>query len=117
MRDKRDLVMEFLVLWFCVAALGLLVYALIKADPAHRDDRKGPPTLTDPESPTRHLPGRMGRRMADDFRWSVYPFSGPSEELPQPLRGWWRVTGFIVVVAFIAGFAYAMASGDYSGQP
>jgi hypothetical protein len=31
----------------------------------------------------------------------------------EPLRGWARVAGFIVVVAFIAGFAYAMASGDF----
>jgi hypothetical protein len=47
--------------------------------------------------------------------WMRDPYGLRYPSSSEPLRGWARVVGFLVVVALIVGFAWAMASGDYSG--
>jgi hypothetical protein len=77
-----------------LALAGAIPVVLVAAYVARAADRRIPLRDEDPSA-------RPKRRSSFD------------DAQLEPLRGWGRVAGFIVVVAFIAGFAYAMASGDF----
>ena len=108
-----------IVLSVCVVALSLLVNQF-----AREERRQGQQAEGGAARPTPPMK-RIARGILRGFGWFVRlgflgalrnPYGDPEKDL-KLLRGWRRAMGFIVLVAFVAGFAYAMASGDYSGQP
>ena len=81
-------------MYVLLALAGAIPMAVVAAYVARAADRRIPQRDRDPSARPKQ------RSSLDDAQ-------------SEPLRGWARVAGFIVVVAFIAGFAYAMAFGDF----
>ena len=119
MNASLDSLLTFLVLTVCVAVLCLLANEFARAGRRERRHALGAPAWSEPRSPTKGIARgshwRVGWLLTFGYLAGVLDPYGDRERDLEPLRGWWRAAGFIVLVACIAGFAYAMVFGDYSG--
>lgn len=105
----------FIVLSVCVIALCLLVNQLAREE--RRQGLRAEGGAARPTPPmkriARGIVRGVGLLVTLGFLDGILNPYGDREKHWEPLRGWRRAAGFIVLVAFIAGFAYAMASGDF----
>jgi len=107
----------FIVLSVCVVALCLLVNQFAREE--RRQGQQAEGGAARPTPPMKRIaPGILrgfGWLVTLGFLDAILSPYGDREKHWEPLRGWRRAAGLIVLVAFFAGFAFAMATGDYSG--
>ena len=89
--------------------LCLLADGLARAERRERGQAQGGPAQSEPQSPTKGIARGslrgVGWLLTFGYLDGILDPYGDREKHLEPLRGWWRVAGFIVLVAFIAGFA------------